>query len=203
MEDCNVSTTFGSQTDFERHLANHALIDAIICPICSHFEQDIHRYKQHFRLVHPSEIMPAAVQPKKVPRNLDTQPCPFCSETPGSRKFVSHVSRHCEEVALSSLSRTFDEDSDEEEREEEEEGDDKITKPNDHNGMHRMGVYADMIIDGPEIGTLIVIVDRAKNLPNWKHFGKQELYCVARLGKEVKKTENDRGGGQTPIWYVQ
>jgi len=145
--------------------------------------------------------MPAAVQPKKVPRNLDTQPCPFCSETPGSRKFVRHVSRHCEEVALSSLSRAFDEDSDEE-REEEEDDDDKITKLNDHNSMRKMGVDAHMIIDGPEIGTLVVIVDRAKNLPNRKYPRKQYPYCGARLGKEVKKTRNDRRGGQTPIWYV-
>lgn len=111
------------------------------------------------------------------------------------------MSRHFEEVALSSLSRAFGEDSDEEEREEEED-DNKITKLNDHNSMHTMGVYADMIIDGPEIGTLIVYVDQAMNLLNRKSFGKQRSYCAARLGKEVKKTENDQRGGQTPIWYA-
>lgn len=57
-----------------------------------------------------------------------------------------------------------------------------------------------MTVDGPEIGTLVVIVDRAKNLPNRKTIGKQDPYCAARLGKEAKKTETDRRGGQTPRW---
>jgi hypothetical protein len=59
-----------------------------------------------------------------------------------------------------------------------------------------------MTVDGPEIGTLVVIVDRAKNLPNRKTIGKQNPYCAARLGKEAKKTETDHRGGQTPRWYV-
>lgn len=50
-------------------------------------------------------------------------------------------------------------------------------------------------------GRLVVIVDRAKNLPNRKTIGKQDPYCAARLGKEAKKTETDRRGGQTPRWY--
>lgn len=49
---------------------------------------------------------------------------------------------------------------------------------------------------------LVVIVDRAKNLPNRKTIGKQDPYCAARLGKEAKKTETDRRGGQTPRWYA-
>lgn len=67
-------------------------------------------------------------------------------------------------------------------------------------GAHTAGIYADMTVDGPEIGTLVVIVDRAKNLPNRKTMGKQDPYCAARLGKEAKKTETDRRGGQTPRW---
>lgn len=69
--------------------------------------------------------------------------------------------------------------------------------------MHTAGIFSDMTVDGPEIGTLIVIVDRAKNLPNRKTMGKQDPYCAARLGKEAKKTETDKRGGQTPRWYVQ
>ena len=68
------------------------------------------------------------------------------------------------------------------------------------NGIHTAGIYADMTVDGPEIGTLVVIIDRAKNLPNRKTMGKQDPYCAARLGKEAKKTETDRRGGQTPKW---
>lgn len=70
------------------------------------------------------------------------------------------------------------------------------------NGMHTSGIFSDMSIDGPEIGTLVVIVDRAKNLPNRKTIGKQDPYAAARLGKEAKKTTTDIRGGQTPKWYV-
>lgn len=67
-------------------------------------------------------------------------------------------------------------------------------------GAHTAGIFADMTVDGPEIGTLVVVVDRAKNLPNRKAMGKQDPYCAARLGKEAKKTETDKRGGQTPRW---
>ncbi|KPI40436.1 Ingression protein fic1 [Cyphellophora attinorum] len=65
---------------------------------------------------------------------------------------------------------------------------------------HTAGIFADMTLDGPEIGTLVAIIDRAKNLPNRKTMGKQDPYCAMRLGKEAKKTNTDRRGGQTPRW---
>ncbi|KAK3352029.1 hypothetical protein B0H65DRAFT_143159 [Neurospora tetraspora] len=61
-------------------------------------------------------------------------------------------------------------------------------------------IYSDPTADGPEIGTLVLVVDRAKNLPNLKTIGKQDPYCAARLGKEAKKTTTDIRGGQTPRW---
>ncbi|KAF2729281.1 hypothetical protein EJ04DRAFT_75932 [Polyplosphaeria fusca] len=67
-------------------------------------------------------------------------------------------------------------------------------------GMHTAGIFSDMTVDGPEIGTLVVILDRAKNLPNRRTMGKQDPYCAARLGKEAKKTDTDKRGGQTPRW---
>lgn len=67
-------------------------------------------------------------------------------------------------------------------------------------GMHTAGLYSDMSLDGPVIGTLVVVFDRAKNLPNRRSMGKQDPYCAARLGKEAKKTATDRRGGQTPRW---
>ncbi|KAI9892790.1 MAG: hypothetical protein M1814_001210 [Vezdaea aestivalis] len=67
-------------------------------------------------------------------------------------------------------------------------------------GGHTSGIYSDMTVDGPEIGDLVVIVDKAKNLPNRKTMGKQDPYCACRLGKEAKKTTTDRRGGQTPRW---
>ncbi|RKF61522.1 putative c2 domain containing protein [Erysiphe neolycopersici] len=66
--------------------------------------------------------------------------------------------------------------------------------------VHAAGIFSDMTVDGPEIGTLIVVVDRAKNLPDRKIIGKQNPYCAARLGKEAKKTDTDHRGGQTPKW---
>ncbi|KAK3325902.1 hypothetical protein B0H66DRAFT_637264 [Apodospora peruviana] len=70
------------------------------------------------------------------------------------------------------------------------------------NGMHTAGIFSDMTVDGPQIGTLVLVVDRAKNLPNRKTIGKQDPYCAARLGKEAKKTNTDIRGGQTPKWQV-
>ncbi|GJC79584.1 ingression protein fic1 [Colletotrichum liriopes] len=66
--------------------------------------------------------------------------------------------------------------------------------------MHTAGIFADPSVDGPLIGTLVAIVDRAKNLPNRKTIGKQDPYCAARLGKEAKRTTTDIRGGQTPRW---
>ncbi|KAH6655724.1 hypothetical protein BKA67DRAFT_591954 [Truncatella angustata] len=74
------------------------------------------------------------------------------------------------------------------------------TKVNPMNGMHTAGIFSDMSVDGPVIGTLVLIVDRAKNLPNRKTIGKQDPYCAARLGKEARKTTTDVRGGQTPKW---
>ncbi|KAF2832677.1 hypothetical protein CC86DRAFT_462907 [Ophiobolus disseminans] len=67
-------------------------------------------------------------------------------------------------------------------------------------GAHSAGIFADMTVDGPVIGTLVVIMDRARNLPNKRTMGKQDPYCAARLGKEAKKTKTDKRGGQTPKW---
>ena len=67
---------------------------------------------------------------------------------------------------------------------------------------HTAGLSGDRTLDGVAIGTLVAVVDRAKNLPNLRSMGKQDPYCALRLGKEAKKTETDKRGGQTPRWYV-
>jgi hypothetical protein len=66
-------------------------------------------------------------------------------------------------------------------------------------GLGATAIYSDTTTDGPEIGTLVVIVDRAKNLPNRKTT-KQDPYCQLRLGKSFEKSKTDRRGGQTPKW---
>ena len=78
----------------------------------------------------------------------------------------------------------------------------KLVKPAALGAQHTAGIYSDMTVDGPIIGTLVTIIDRAKNLPNRRSMGKQDPYCAARLGKEAKKTATDRRGGQTPRWYA-
>ncbi|CUS15269.1 unnamed protein product [Tuber aestivum] len=65
---------------------------------------------------------------------------------------------------------------------------------------HPAGIWSDLSVDGPIIGTLVVILDKAKNLPNRKKIGKQDPYAVARLGKEAHRTDADVRGGQTPRW---
>ncbi|KAL7271503.1 hypothetical protein RUND412_005733 [Rhizina undulata] len=65
---------------------------------------------------------------------------------------------------------------------------------------HPAGIWSDLSVDGPVIGTLIVVLDKAKNLPNRKKIGKQDPYAVARLAKEAKRTDADVRGGQTPRW---
>lgn len=70
-------------------------------------------------------------------------------------------------------------------------------------GAHTAGIFSDMTVDGPVIGTLVAIIDRARNLPNKRTMGKQDPYCAARLGKEAKKTQTDKRGGQTPRWCVR
>jgi len=83
---------------------------------------------------------------------------------------------------------------------------------------HPAGIWSDRTSDGPVIGTLVCVLDRAvsipirscagfgsltigqKNLPNKKKIGKQDPYAVARLAKEAKRTDTDVRGGQVPRW---
>lgn len=51
-----------------------------------------------------------------------------------------------------------------------------------------------------EIGTLIVVVLKAKNLPNKRHIGKQAPYCCAFLNEEKRRTKAIKRGGQHPEW---
>ena len=48
--------------------------------------------------------------------NFKLEKCPFCLESPGSTResFISHICRHMESIALSTLPRDVDSDSDEE-----------------------------------------------------------------------------------------
>ncbi|TDL29299.1 hypothetical protein BD410DRAFT_779668 [Rickenella mellea] len=51
-----------------------------------------------------------------------------------------------------------------------------------------------------EIGTLIAVVLKAKNLPNKRHIGKQDPYCCVLLNGEKRRTKAIKRGGQHPEW---
>ncbi|PPQ66287.1 hypothetical protein CVT26_010971, partial [Gymnopilus dilepis] len=51
-----------------------------------------------------------------------------------------------------------------------------------------------------EIGTLIVVVLRANHLPNKRHIGKQDPYCVVIVNGEKRRTKAIKRGGQHPEW---
>lgn len=55
-------------------------------------------------------------------------------------------------------------------------------------------------MDEARFGTLVVIVDKARNLPNRKKIGKQDAYAIVRLGHEVQRTPTDKRAGQVPSW---
>ncbi|KAK9239977.1 C2 domain-containing protein [Lipomyces kononenkoae] len=51
-----------------------------------------------------------------------------------------------------------------------------------------------------EIGTLIAVLIKAKNLPNRRRLGKQDPYCTVRIGQNAQSTKIDKRGGQRPMW---
>ncbi|BGP41546.1 hypothetical protein JCM10450v2_005594 [Rhodotorula kratochvilovae] len=53
------------------------------------------------------------------------------------------------------------------------------------------------------LGTLVVIVLRAKNLPNKARIGKQNPYCTVQYGLHKKRTATIERGGQQPEWDAE
>lgn len=51
-----------------------------------------------------------------------------------------------------------------------------------------------------QLGTLIVVFMKARNLPNRRTLGKQNPYCIARIGHDAQRSPADYRGGQTPYW---
>ena len=51
-----------------------------------------------------------------------------------------------------------------------------------------------------ELGTLVVVVLKARNLRDKHTIHKQDVYAQATLSSEVKKTAVDVRGGQHPVW---
>ncbi|KAG9044854.1 hypothetical protein FS837_007411 [Tulasnella sp. UAMH 9824] len=53
---------------------------------------------------------------------------------------------------------------------------------------------------GQKIGTLVVVVAKAKNLLNKRLIGKQDPYCELKLGDQTVRTKAVKRGGQNPEW---
>lgn len=51
-----------------------------------------------------------------------------------------------------------------------------------------------------EIGTLVVVVLKARNLPDKHLLYKQDVFGQAALGANTKATQVDIKGGQHPVW---
>jgi len=49
-------------------------------------------------------------------------------------------------------------------------------------------------------GTLIIVVARARDLPNRRKMEKQNPYCLLRISNLTDKTKADVRGGQNPLW---
>ncbi|KAL4081724.1 hypothetical protein V8B97DRAFT_1924793 [Scleroderma yunnanense] len=57
-----------------------------------------------------------------------------------------------------------------------------------------------MPVSAREIGTLIVVVLKARNLPNKRHIGKQAPYCLLTHNEDKRRTRVIKRGGQHPEW---
>ncbi|KAG0150675.1 hypothetical protein CROQUDRAFT_676319 [Cronartium quercuum f. sp. fusiforme G11] len=53
---------------------------------------------------------------------------------------------------------------------------------------------------GKPLGTLIVVVLKARNLPNKQRIGKQDPYATCTYLSHRKRTKTDKRGGQHPVW---
>ncbi|TFK93847.1 hypothetical protein K466DRAFT_561411 [Polyporus arcularius HHB13444] len=54
--------------------------------------------------------------------------------------------------------------------------------------------------NGRHIGTLIVVILKARNLPNKRHIGKQDPFCQVIFNGEKRRTKAIKRGGQHPEW---
>ncbi|KAH8106201.1 hypothetical protein BXZ70DRAFT_918600 [Cristinia sonorae] len=51
-----------------------------------------------------------------------------------------------------------------------------------------------------EVGTLIAVILKARNLPNKRHIGKQDPYCTISFNGDKRRTKAIKRGGQHPEW---
>jgi hypothetical protein len=81
------------------------------CKACNQKHDDIQSIHEHISQFHPFEDIDFLTEMKRVHRNLGEQQCPFCAKVPGVVRFVEHICRHLEEIALTVLPQEVDQES--------------------------------------------------------------------------------------------
>lgn len=105
---------------FEHELTQHRICHDLKCHLCSTRFTAENTLSEHFQLKHDlsqrhSKLLAASSRAKSSERvSAKEEQCPLClqSEWSDQRKFVTHLGRHLEEIALSVLPREVDSDSD-------------------------------------------------------------------------------------------
>merc|ERR1712146_158333 len=56
------------------------------------------------------------------------------------------------------------------------------------------------ISEGSDYGTLNIQVVSGKGLKSMETFGKNDPYCVVKIGDKTKRTKTHKNGGANPVW---
>ncbi|KAG4443356.1 hypothetical protein IFR05_001145 [Cadophora sp. M221] len=103
-------TTFGSRLEFTNHMSEHQHVVVWSCKACQYTQNDSAAIEEHIAKSHPDLDVQLTVISSSIRRNMAEEQCPFCGVIPGSR-FIGHICRHFEEVALSILPKEVEWDS--------------------------------------------------------------------------------------------
>lgn len=103
----------------EHEFSEHRALRSWCCPECTESfsaarDLEVHLRLQHLQAFTPAQlprVLAAAETRSSLP--IKTQECPLCKTIPGTsqRNFVKHVGRHLEAIALATLPRETDDDS--------------------------------------------------------------------------------------------
>jgi len=103
----------------EHEFTEHRVLRSWCCPECSESFSAAHGLDVHLKFHHSEAFTPAqlpmvlSAAETRCNMPIKTQECPLCKAVPGTsqRNFVKHVGRHLEAIALATLPRETDDDS--------------------------------------------------------------------------------------------